>query len=138
MKRYATAVWKGAIKEGNGSLTTQSTILNDTQYSFGSRFAEGKGTNPEELLAAAHAGCFAMKLSASLGEAGFTADKLEAKAQINLNVELGKIDKSHITLTAKIPDISKQQFDACVKDAEENCPVSKLFNAEITVDATLE
>ncbi len=138
MKRHATAIWKGSIKEGTGNLTTQSTVLNETQYSFGSRFAEGKGTNPEELLAAAHAGCFAMKLSASLGEAGFTADKLEAKAQVNLDVASGKIDKSHITLTAKVPGISKEKFDACVKDAEENCPVSQVLNAEITVDATLE
>lgn len=138
MKRHATAVWKGSIKEGAGKLTTQSTILNETQYSFSSRFAEGKGTNPEELIAAAHAGCFAMKLSACLTEAGFIADKLEAKAQINLNTELGQIDRSHIVLTAKVPGISKEAFDACVKDAELHCPVSQVLKAEISVDATLE
>jgi osmotically inducible protein OsmC len=136
MKRHATAVWNGSGKEGNGSLTTQSTTLNQTQYSFSSRFADGVGTNPEELLAAAHAGCFTMKLSFSLNEAGFTADTLETTSYVTL--ENGTITESHLVLKAKVPGISKEVFEERVKDAEQNCPVSKLFKAAITVESTLE
>ncbi len=136
MKRHATAVWNGSGKEGSGHLTTQSSVLNETQYSFNSRFAEGKGTNPEELVAAAHAGCFTMKLSFVLGEAGFTPEKLETTAEVTL--ENGSITSSHLTLKAKVPGISKEKFDASVLDAEKNCPISKLFNTSITVDASLE
>lgn len=137
MKRHATAVWQGPVKEGSGTLTTQSTVLNDTQYSVSSRFAEGIGTNPEELVAAAHAGCFAMKLSAVLTQAGFPPDKLEAKAHVNLNTEKGEVDSSHIVLNAVVPDISQEKFDESVADAEKNCPISKLLNTEISVEATL-
>lgn len=136
MKRQATAVWNGSGKEGNGQLTTQSTVLSSTQYSFNSRFAEGVGTNPEELIAAAHAGCFAMKLSFVLGAAGFTPDTLEATAHISL--EDGAITSSHIVLKAKVPGISQEQFEVCAADAKANCPVSKVLNAAISLDATLE
>ncbi|KQR72397.1 OsmC family protein [Pedobacter sp. Leaf176] len=137
MKRNATAVWEGSGKEGKGNLTTQSTTLNNTQYSFGSRFAEGVGTNPEELIAAAHSGCFTMKLSFNIDEAGFTAEKLETKCEINLDPSKGEIVESHLTLTATVPGLSKEKFDELVADAEKNCPISKLLNTKITVDATL-
>lgn len=135
MKRKATAVWNGTGKEGTGHLSTQSTVLNKTQYSFNSRFAEGVGTNPEELIAAAHSGCFSMKLSFSLNEAGFTADEIATDCAITF--ENGVITKSELTLKAKVPSITKEQFDACAKDAKENCPISKLLNTEITLDAQL-
>lgn len=136
MKRQATAVWNGTVKEGKGHITTQSTTLNKTQYSFGSRFAEGVGTNPEELIAAAHAGCFTMKLSAVLTEAGTAPEELETTSHVTL--ENGTITSSHLVLKAKVPGISREAFDAHVQDAEKNCPVSKVLNAEITVEATLE
>jgi len=135
MKRNATAVWNGSGKEGSGNLTTQSTTLNKTQYSFNSRFAEGVGTNPEELIAAAHAGCFTMKLSFVLGAAGFTPDSIETKCEITL--DNGTITDSHLTVTAKVPGISKEKFEESVVDAEANCPVSKLLKANITHEATL-
>lgn len=116
-------------------MTTQSTVLQDTQYSFNSRFAEGKGTNPEELVAAAHAGCFTMKLSFVLGEAGFTPERLETKCQINF--ENGSITESHLTVTGSVPGISEEKWQASVKDAEQNCPISKLLNTTITSEATL-
>jgi osmotically inducible protein OsmC len=137
MIRHATAVWNGSGKEGNGVLTTQSTVLTKTQYSYLSRFENGVGTNPEELIAAAHAGCFVMKLSFILGAAGFTPDTLEAKCELSF-VE-GVITKSHLILTAKVPGISKEQFDTCVKEAELNCPVSVLLGKGLAIssDATL-
>lgn len=136
MKRNATAIWKGTGKDGKGSLTTQSGTLSSTQYSYKSRFEEGVGTNPEELIAAAHAGCFDMKLSFVLQEAGFTADSLETTAEVYL--ENGAVTKSHLTLKAKIPGISQEQFDKATEDAKANCPISKLLNAEISLDKTLE
>ena len=136
MKRNATAVWNGSGKEGNGHLTTQSTTLNQTQYSFNSRFAEGVGTNPEELMAAAHAGCFTMKLSFVLGAAGFTPDTLETQCTITL--EDGVITGSHLVLKAKVPGISAAQFEDCAADAKANCPVSKAYNMNITLDAQLQ
>jgi lipoyl-dependent peroxiredoxin len=135
MKRHATAVWNGSGKEGNGHLTTQSTTLNETQYSFNSRFAEGVGTNPEELIAAAHAGCFTMKLSFNLGGKGFTPEELTTTCHITL--ENGSITESHLTLTAKVAGIDPSVFEALVNDAEANCPISKLLNTKITVDYTL-
>lgn len=135
MKRNATAIWVGSGKEGNGHLSTQSTVLNQTQYSFNSRFAEGIGTNPEELMAAAHAGCFAMKLSFVLGAAGFTADQLEVNCAISL--EEGVITQSHLVLNAKIPGISEAQFQAAAAEAKANCPVSKAYNMAIQLDAHL-
>jgi osmotically inducible protein OsmC len=135
IKRKATAVWKGSGKEGNGVLTTQSTTLNKTQYSFNSRFAEGVGTNPEELIAAAHAGCFSMKLSFVLGEAGFTPEEIATDCAVIL--EDGKITESALTLKAKVPGISKEKFQACADDAKKNCPISMLLNTTIKLDATL-
>lgn len=135
MIRNATAVWNGAGKTGNGHLTTQSTVLDKTQYSFNSRFEQGVGTNPEELVAAAHAGCFTMKLSFVLGEAGFTADSLETKCEITF--ENGSITKSHLIVKGTIPGISREQFETAVKDAEQNCPISKLLNTAISTEATL-
>lgn len=137
MKRNATAVWNGTGKEGTGNLTTQSTVLNKTQYSFNSRFAEGVGSNPEELVAAAHAGCFSMKLSFVLGAAGFTADEIQTKCEITLDPAAGAITESHLIVSAKIPGISKEQFDAAVADAKANCPISKLLNTNITHEAVL-
>src|SRR3954464_9184677 len=122
MKRTATAVWNGSGKEGNGKLSTQSNTLNQTQYSYKSRFEEGVGTNPEELVAAAHAGCFTMKLSFVLGAAGFTADSLETTCTIDLDPKAGAIVGSHLSVKAAIPGIDNEQFQAAVKDAEANCP----------------
>jgi len=136
MKRNATAVWNGTGKEGNGHLTTQSTTLSNTQYSFNSRFADGVGTNPEELLAAAHAGCFTMKLSFVLNAAGFTADSIETKCDITL--DNGAITESHLSVTAKVPGINQEKFEESVADAKANCPVSKLFNTNITHEAVLQ
>lgn len=135
MKRTATANWKGTGKDGKGVVSTASTVLNNAQYSFNSRFAEGVGTNPEELVAAAHAGCFAMKLSFVLNEAGFTPDDLTVTCAINF--ENGVIIESHLDLKAKVPGISKEKFDACAADAKANCPISKLLNTKITLDAVL-
>ncbi len=135
MKRNATAVWNGSGKEGNGNLTTQSGVLKQTQYSFNSRFAEGIGTNPEELVAAAHAGCFTMKLSFVLGEAGFTPDNIETTCAINF--ENGAVVGSHLTVKAKVPGISEEVFQNSVKDAEANCPISKLLNTQISSEAVL-
>jgi lipoyl-dependent peroxiredoxin len=135
MVRNATAVWNGSGKEGSGHLTTQSTVLNQTQYSYLSRFENGVGTNPEELVAAAHAGCFTMKLSFVLGAAGFTPTSLETKCEITL--DSGAITKSHLTVKATVPGIDDAKFQECVKDAEANCPISKLFNTAISSEATL-
>ncbi len=135
MTRKATAVWNGTGKEGSGNLTTQSTVLNKTQYSFNSRFADGIGTNPEELAAAAHAGCFTMKLTFVLNAAGFTPEEIETTCGITL--EDGAITESHLDVKARIPAISQEQFDAAVADAKANCPISKLYNTNITHEATL-
>ena len=136
MKRNATAIWNGTIKEGQGNLTTDSTVLNHTQYSFNSRFADGVGTNPEELMAAAHAGCFTMKLSLDLTEAGFTPGSLETKSTITLSNE-GVITSSNLVLKASIPDITEEKFQEIAAGAKQNCPVSKAYNMEITLDASL-
>lgn len=135
MKRKATAVWQGSGKEGSGHLSTQSTVLTENQYSYKSRFEEGVGTNPEELVAAAHAGCFSMKLSFVLGAAGFTPEKIESTCSITL--EAGSITQSHISVHAIVPGIDPEVFEASVRDAEKNCPISKLLNTEIVVEYTL-
>ncbi len=137
INRKATAIWKGTGKEGTGTISTQSTVLENTQYSFNTRFAEGKGTNPEELIAAAHAGCFAMKLSFELNAAGFTADELDATATVSLDPSKGQVTKSHIDLTAKIPAITAEQFSEIAEKAKKECPISQLLNAEITLNASL-
>jgi len=136
MKRNATAIWNGTIKEGKGNLTTDSTVLDHTQYSFNSRFADGVGTNPEELIAAAHAGCFTMKLSLDLTEAGFNPTALETKSTVTLE-NTGVISGSHLVLTASIPGITEEQFQEIAKSSKENCPVSKALNMELTLEATL-
>lgn len=139
MQRKASAVWQGGLKDGKGTISTESGVLKQTQYSFSTRFENGVGTNPEELLAAAHAGCFTMALSNELGSAGMTPEKLESTATISLEKipEGFSITKSHIDLTAHIPGADKAKFDKAVKAAETGCPVSKLFKAEITVTAKL-
>jgi osmotically inducible protein OsmC len=140
MDRKATAVWTGGLKDGKGSISTESGVLKQTQYSFSARFENGVGTNPEELLAAAHAGCFTMALSGQLGKAGLTAEKLETTATVTL-AKVGEgfaINKSHLDLVARIPGADKAKFDEAVKAAETGCPVSKLFKAEISVSARLE
>lgn len=135
MKRKATAIWNGTGKEGKGDLTTQSTVLNKTQYSFTSRFEEGVGTNPEELIAAAHAGCFTMKLSFVLGEAGFTPDQLTTDCLITF--ENGAITESHLILKAKVPNITPEKFEECASDAKRNCPISLLLKTNITLESSL-
>ena len=135
MKRNATAVWNGSLKEGAGKLTTQSTTLKDTQYSFKARFEEGVGTNPEELIAAAHAGCFTMQLSAYISEEGFEIESIETKCDIDF-VD-GIIITSHLTVEAKVKEITEDAFQQLVTKAEKNCPVSKVLNAAISSAATL-
>ena len=137
MKRTATAVWNGSGKEGNGNLTTQSTVLNKTQYSYSSRFEQGIGTNPEELIAAAHAGCFTMKLSFVLNAAGFTADSIESTSTVTLDPAAGVITSSHLVVSAKVPGISVEQFKECAENAKANCPVSKALNMNISMEASL-
>jgi osmotically inducible protein OsmC len=135
MKRTATAVWNGSGKEGSGTLTAPSGVFSNTQYSYKSRFEDGVGTNPEELIAAAHAGCFSMKLTFVLGAAGFTPDEIHTDCTITL--ENGTITESHLVLKAKVPGITKEKFEECTKDAKENCPVSKLLKANITLESSL-
>jgi osmotically inducible protein OsmC len=137
MKRNATAVWNGSGKEGSGQLTTQSTTLHNTPYSFHTRFEDGVGTNPEELIAAAHAGCFAMKLSFILGAAGFVPTSLATTCTVTFDSAKGAIAESHLSLKATVPGISKELFDSCVKDAEANCPISKSLHVTISSDAEL-
>lgn len=135
MVRTSKANWQGSGKEGKGILSTQSGVLDNNQYSYLSRFEEGIGTNPEELIAAAHAGCFSMKLSFVLGAAGFTPDSIDTKCEITLDA--GVISKSHLIVTAKVPTITKEKFEEAAAEAKAGCPVSKLLNAEITMDAAL-
>ena len=135
MRRKGSAVWTGSGKDGKGHLTTQSTVLNKTQYSFNSRFADGVGTNPEELVAAAHAGCFSMKLSFILGDAGFTPSELATDCFVT--IDNGKVTKSELVLKAKVPGISKEKFDACAQEAKATCPISMLLNTTVTLDASL-
>jgi len=135
MKRSATATWQGTGKEGKGTMTTQSGILKTDQYSYKTRFEEGIGTNPEELIAAAHAGCFSMKLSFVLNAAGFTADHIETTCSITLDA--GTITDSHLVVHAKVEGMEQARFQECAEDAKANCPVSKLLNANITMVATL-
>ncbi len=140
MKRTASAVWNGDLKQGKGTLTTASGVLKETPYSFTARFENGTGTNPEELIAAAHAGCFAMALSAFLGKAGFTPDRLAATANLSLDQVDGNwtITAIQLDLKAKVPRIDQKQFDTIAADAKANCPVSRLLKANITLAATLE
>ena len=139
MIRKAKAVWKGTGRDGTGALTTDSTVLSSTPYSFKTRFESEPGANPEELIAAAHAGCFTMALAFQLQAAGFAATEMSTEAAVSLVPEGQgfKIDKSHLTLRASIPGIDEAKFKELAEGAEKNCPVSKVLNAEITLDAAL-
>jgi lipoyl-dependent peroxiredoxin len=140
MKRKASAVWKGGLRDGKGTISTDSGVLSDTQYSFSTRFEQGVGTNPEELIAAAHAGCFSMALSAQLGDAGLTAERIRTTASVTLDkTEAGfTITAVHLDVTAKIPGADQQAFETAANNAKAGCPVSKVLNAQITMDAKLE
>ncbi|NBL65987.1 OsmC family peroxiredoxin [Flavobacterium sp. NST-5] len=135
MKRNATAVWEGSLKEGNGKISTQSNVLSNTQYSFKTRFENGNGTNPEELIAAAHAGCFTMQLTAYINEAGFDVASIETKCDIDF--QDGSVVSSHLSVIARVDEISTEKFQELVKKAETNCPISRLLNTEISSNATL-
>ena len=135
MKRNATAVWSGDVKTGNGKISTQSTTLDNAQYSYKTRFEEGVGTNPEELIAAAHSGCFTMQLSAYISEEGYTVERLETKCEVDF--QNGAVVSSHLTVSGKIEGISNDYFQKLVSKAEQNCPISKLLDTEITSSATL-
>lgn len=140
MLRKGSAVWKGSLKEGKGTVSTESAVLTDTQYSFSTRFEQGKGTNPEELIAAAHAGCFSMALSAQLGNAGVTPESIATTASLTLEkLESGfTITAIHLSVVAKIPGVDKTVFETAANNAKAGCPVSKVLNATITMDAKLE
>lgn len=139
MQRTGSAHWSGGLKDGKGTVSTASGALQDTRYSFGTRFENGKGTNPEELIAAAHAGCFSMALSAQLGNAGMTAESIDTTATISLDkTDAGfSITASHLDVTVKIPGADKAKFDAAAKAAEAGCPVSRVLNAKVSMNATL-
>jgi lipoyl-dependent peroxiredoxin len=140
MKRKASAVWRGGLRDGRGTISTDSGVLADTQYSFSTRFEEGKGTNPEELIAAAHAGCFSMALSGQLGNAGLTAESINTTAAVTLDkTEAGfTITAVHLTVTARVPGASPEAFETAAGNAKAGCPVSRLLNAQITMEAKLE
>ena len=138
MKHKATALWKGSVKEGEGSLTTRSMVLDASKYSYNTRFGDGRGTNPDELVAAAHAGCFAMALSLMLGNKGFEPESLEVTATVTMDANKLELTESKLDLKAKVPGIDRDTFEACAKDAKENCPVSKaLAGLTITLNAEL-
>ena len=140
MKRTASAVWHGDLKQGHGALATHSGVLMNTPYSFGTRFENGAGTNPEELIAAAHAGCFTMALSAALGGKGYTAKRLATQAAVTLEQVNSSwtVTTIHLECEAWVPGIDKEQFQAIAADAKANCPISRLLNATITLTAKLE
>ena len=140
MKRNASAVWNGGIKDGKGTISTDSGVLANAQYSFSTRFEDGIGTNPEELIAAAHAGCFSMALSGQLGQAGLTAESIRTTAAVSLEkTDNGfEITKVHLDVTAKVPGADSQAFETAANNAKAGCPVSKLLKAEITMEARLE
>jgi len=139
MKHKATAIWKGSIKEGEGSISSRSKVLDDTKYSFNTRFGDGRGTNPDELIAAAHAGCFAMALSLILGKQGFVPDSLEVTATVNMDADKLELTESHLSLKAKVPNIDREKFLVAAQEAKDHCPVSKaLAGLKIELDAELE
>lgn len=139
MNRKASAVWNGGLKDGKGKISTDSGALRDTQYSFGTRFENGPGTNPEELIAAAHAGCFSMAFSAQLGTAGLTADSIETTATVTVEKKEDgfRVTRVHLDVEAAVPSATEEQFRTAAENAKTGCPISKLFNAEITMDARL-
>jgi len=139
MKKHASAVWTGSLKEGKGTISTETGVLDDAPYGFKSRFEDGPGTNPEELIGAAHAGCFSMALSAQLSGAGAPPERIETKAEITFE-KVGEgfaITASHLTVSAKVPGLDAAKFQELATKAKEGCPVSKVLNATITMDATL-
>ncbi len=140
MKRNAKAVWQGGLKDGKGTISTDSGVLSDTQYSFSTRFEDGIGTNPEELIAAAHAGCFSMALSGQLGNAGMTAESINTTATVTLDKTEGgfAITAVHLDVTARIPGAEQAAFETAANNAKAGCPISKVLNAQITMDAKLE
>jgi osmotically inducible protein OsmC len=139
MQRTASAHWSGGLKDGKGTVSTQSGVLNQTQYSFSTRFENGAGTNPEELIAAAHAGCFSMALSAQLGSAGMTAESIDTKATLTLDkTEAGfTITSVHLDVKVSVPGADQAKFDEAAQNAKKGCPVSRVLNANITMDAQL-
>jgi osmotically inducible protein OsmC len=139
MVRKASAVWNGSLKEGKGTISTDSKVLSNAQYSFSTRFENGIGTNPEELIAAAHAGCFSMALSAQLGNAGITPDSVETTASVTLEkTDAGfTVTKVHLDVTARIPGADQAAFDTAANNAKAGCPISRLLKAEITMSAKL-
>jgi lipoyl-dependent peroxiredoxin len=140
MQRTATAQWKGGLKDGKGTISTQSGVLSQTQYSFSTRFENGVGTNPEELVAAAHAGCFSMALSAQLGNANMTAQSIDTKATLTMEkTEAGfTVTAIHLDVKARIPGGNKAAFDKAAEEAKKNCPISRLLNTKISMTANLE
>ncbi len=140
MQRKGSAVWKGGLKDGKGTVSTASGVLNNTQYSFATRFESGAGTNPEELIAAAHAGCFSMALSAQLGNAGMTAESIETTANLTMErLEAGfTITAVHLDVTASIPGADPAKFQEAANNAKAGCPVSRVLNAKITMEAKLK
>jgi len=140
MKRSASAVWKGGLRDAKGTISTESGVLADTQYSFSTRFEDGTGTNPEELIAAAHAGCFSMALSGQLGQEGMTAESIRTTASVTLEkTDAGfTITAVHLDVTAKIPGADQQTFEKVAENAKSGCPVSRVLNAQITMQAKLE
>ena len=140
MKRKASAVWRGDLKSGKGSISTESGVLKETQYSFGTRFENGVGTNPEELIAAAHSGCFAMAFSAELGKAGLTPESIHATATVTLEMlPTGpSITESHLDVTVKVPGADKEKVLAIANGAKAGCPISRVLNAKVTMDAKVE
>ncbi|MFI4969221.1 MAG: OsmC family protein [Lysobacterales bacterium] len=140
MKKHASAMWAGGIKDGRGSISTESGVLSNAPYGFKSRFEDGPGTNPEELVGAAHAGCFSMALSLMLGKSGLTPERIETKAEVTLE-QVGEgytITASHLSVKAKVPGADAETFKRIAMQAKEGCPVSKLLKADITMDARLE
>lgn len=140
MKRRASAVWNGGLRDGKGAISTDSGVLSDTQYSFTTRFEDGIGTNPEELIAAAHAGCFSMALSAQLSEAGLTPEKIHTVAEVTLEkLDPGwTVTRVHLSVTAKIPGADRARFETAANEAKAGCPISRLLNAQISMEAKLE
>ena len=140
MKRKASARWTGGLQDGKGTISTDSGVLSETQYSFSTRFEDGKGTNPEELIAAAHAGCFSMALSGQLGKAELKAESIETTAAVTLDkTDAGfTITAVHLDVLARVPGASQEAFDTAANNAKAGCPVSRVLNAEITMDARLE
>ena len=139
MQRHASAVWRGTLKEGKGTISAESGVLKEVPYSFAKRFGNEAGTNPEELIAAAHAGCFSMALSGKLANAGFNPTELSTRANLTLEQVDGAwtVTKIHLDLTAKVPGIQRAQFEELAADAKATCPISRLLKAEITLDAKM-